>query len=474
MCACAIATYAAQPDITGRVVCNGKPMANVVVTDGYDCVLTDANGNYTLEGKRDVRFVYVSTPAGYLPMSNGSTPKFYTPIEQGRSTYDFILKHNPHNDNHHLFVLQADAQVMAIENVADYGRYMRDVQNYVASIRGKRDVFGIDCGDLVGDNASLFEPYTAATDSAIDFPMYRVIGNHDMTYGGRSFETSYSTFESHYGPIYYSFNRGKAHYIVIDNNFYLDRDYQYVGYIDERTFRWMEQDLKYVPKGSLIFVAMHIPTSSTKKLVWNALLQDETSNAQGLYDILKDYNAHLLTGHSHFNLNVCFNDSLMEHNTAAVCGMWWRAPICQDGTPQGCGVYEVDGDKVKWIYKSAGYDADYQMRAYAVGQSEECPDAIVANVWNYDDSWKVEWLEDGVLMGTMEQFTGFDPEATAICRDRKRVKYEWIQPLKTTHLFKAVPKNLKAKIEVRVTDRFGRVYRQLVNSNSITNISDKH
>ena len=31
------------------------------------------------------------------------------------------------------------------------------------------------------------------------------------------------------------------------------------------------------------------------------------------------------------NVNVCFNDSLMEHNTAAVCGTWWRADINVDG-----------------------------------------------------------------------------------------------------------------------------------------------
>ena len=65
---------------------------------------------------------------------------------------------------------------------------------------------------------------------------------------------------------------------------------------------------------------MHIPSSSTKELEFNALLPDETSNASSLYDLLKGYEAHLLTGHTHNNGNVVFNDSLMEHNTAAVCG----------------------------------------------------------------------------------------------------------------------------------------------------------
>lgn len=461
-CLWIITAKGAQPDVYGRVTCKGKPVSGVVVTDGYDCVQTDADGKFRIEGKRDVRFVYLSTPSGYKPVASGSVPRYYQPYENGKTEYDFTIDRNERDDNHQLLVVQADVQMTCASDVKSYGKYLEDVRGYVDKVRGKRDVVGFDLGDLVGDTPSLFPDYIKTTDDNVDYPYYRAIGNHDMTYGGRSFETSYKTFESYFGPIYYSFNRGKAHYIVINNNFYLDRDYQYVGYIDERTFQWLEQDLKYVPKGSLVFVAMHIPTSSTKKLAWNTLLQDETSNAQGLYDILKGYDAHLLTGHSHFNLNVCFNDSLMEHNTAAVCGMWWRADVCQDGTPQGCGIYEVDGNKVKWIYKSKGKPADYQLRAYAVGKSQDCPDAIVANVWNWDEKWKVEWYENGKRMGDMEQFTGYDPEATEICKDRDRVKYEWITPITTPHLFRAVPKNAKAKIEVRATDRFGNVYRQSI------------
>ena len=63
----------------------------------------------------------------------------------------------------------------------------------------------------------------------------------------------------------------------------------------------------------------------------------------------------------------------------------------------------------------------------------------------------------------MTHFTGFDPEARAICSDKKRVVYDWISPVQTEHLFRATPKNPKAKIEVRVKDRFGRVFTEKVN-----------
>ena len=111
----------------------------------------------------------------------------------------------------------------------------------------------------------------------------------------------------------------------------------------------------------------------------------------------------------------------MEHNTAAVCGIWWHADVCIDGTPQGYGVYEVDGNQVKWYYKSAGHPKDYQFRSYAAGTSKEFPKDIIANVWNWDKNWKVEWLENGKVMGTMTQYTGVD-EVQEIQKENAELK----------------------------------------------------
>lgn len=304
--------------ITGQVKCQGDGVANVVVTNGFDCVLTDASGKYTIPYHRDARFVYVTTPAGYLPQRDGSLPLFYQHIIEGTFIYDFSLVKNPRNDDRHLFLVQADVQLGKGEDVAAYAEYLKDMREFI-NRHSEYDLFVLDCGDIVGNALSLFPSYKQTSD-VLDVPMYRVIGNHDMEYGVRSYEHSYKTYEECFGPIYYSFNRGKAHYIVLDNCYYINRNYRYIGYIDERTLQWIEKDLAFVPKDHLVFVSMHIPSSSTKELEFNALLPDETSNASSLYDLLKGYEAHLLTGHTHNNGNVVFNDSLMEHNTAAVCG----------------------------------------------------------------------------------------------------------------------------------------------------------
>ena len=121
-----------------------------------------------------------------------------------------------------------------MDDIRGYADFLKDMNAYLADYRGKREMFSIDCGDIVGDSPHLFPAYID-TVSALDLPIYRAIGNHDMTYGGRTFEYSYSKFEELFGPIYYSFNKGKAHYIVIDNCFYVNRNYQYIGYVDERT-----------------------------------------------------------------------------------------------------------------------------------------------------------------------------------------------------------------------------------------------
>lgn len=451
-------------NIRGKVICGGKGVQGVVVTDGINCTLTDAKGGYILSPQRDARFVYLSVPSGYLPKTEQTIPLFYQKIDTTKqNTYNFELKKSRNDDTSHLFIVQADAQVTSEDDIKAYSRFIQDMKEYIKPYTDKRDVFGIDCGDIVGDTPSLYPSYIN-TVSSLNFPIYRAIGNHDMTYGGRTFEYSYRTFESYFGPIYYSFNKGKAHYIVLDNCFYVNRDYQYIGYIDERTFAWLEQDLSYVPKDRLVFVVMHIPSSLQKKLRYNTLDQDETVNAAALYELLEGYNTHIISGHTHFNTNVCFKDSLMEHNTAAVCGTWWRADINVDGTPRGYGIYEVDGNQLKWIYKSAGYPLEYQFRAYSAGISDEYPSDIIANIWNWDEQWKVEWYENGKRMGEMQQYKGYDPMAKAICSDKEKVKYDWISPVMTEHLFHATPHDKKAKIEIKVTDRFGNVYTQTIDN----------
>lgn len=447
--------------IAGRVTAPEGPLADVTVSDGYNCTRTDATGLFTMEVSPDANYVSVSTPAGYLPpVDELNHPLFYLPLKDDQVVYEFELVKNPRDDRRHTFMTQADIQVVAEEELNEYDHQVADAREHLATL-GDVDIFGLDCGDIVGDHPELY-PSSLKHRAALGFPVYHVMGNHDEQYYGRTHETSQARFEKYFGPSNYSFNRGDVHYVAVDNCFYIGRDYFYMGYLDERTFRWLEQDLANVPEGSTVVMFMHIPLrneAGNHPFRYDGkCVSQETVNAGAVEELLKPYNVHMITGHQHWNNNVEHSDSLYEHNTAAACGLWWQTPVCEDGTPRGYGVYNVNGTDFDWYFKSTGYDPSYQMRVYLPGDSKEAPEEIVANVWNADSQWKVEWLEDGKVMGEMERFVAKDPLTLALIADRSKLKYSWTSASPTNHMFKAKPVNPGAKVTVRATDRFGRVY----------------
>jgi hypothetical protein len=96
------------------------------------------------------------------------------------------------------------------------------------------------------------------------------------------------------------------------------------------------------------------------------------------------------------------------------------------------------------------------MRLYAPGKSQDKPNSVVANVWNWDPAWKVEWMQDGKPMGEMERFTGKDPWAIELYLGPELpAKHKWVEPSLTEHLFAAMPASGAKEVTVLATDRFG-------------------
>ncbi|MCK9437380.1 MAG: hypothetical protein M0Q12_09250, partial [Synergistaceae bacterium] len=88
--------------VEGKVTSEGEGLPNVVVTDGYQCVVTGSDGSFRLIPHQNAKFIYISTPAGYLPAEEMQVPLFYIPIEKGRECYDFALRKNPLDDTRQL------------------------------------------------------------------------------------------------------------------------------------------------------------------------------------------------------------------------------------------------------------------------------------------------------------------------------------------------------------------------------------
>ena len=72
-------TSAAPGIVKGRITdTQGKPVAQVVVTDGRNFTTTDAMGHYRMESDAERQpLVYISTPSAYkLPETDGIADKF--------------------------------------------------------------------------------------------------------------------------------------------------------------------------------------------------------------------------------------------------------------------------------------------------------------------------------------------------------------------------------------------------------------
>jgi len=446
--------------VKGKIHCNGKGLEGVKVTDGVQWVTTDRKGYFSLKVyDPENEFVYYSLPSGFeSPVING-VPVFYKVLNKKQKTQqvNFELNKAQRSQHNHAFVVWADPQVMDEVELEMLGQVTNRVKQTVDELKKQMPVHAIAVGDLVFDRFHLFEPYKQ-TITPLNIPFYQVIGNHDMDYNNRSDERSADTFRKHFGPEYYSFNVGNIHYIVLKNVFYYGYSYRYMGYINERQLSWLEKYLADVPKGSTLVVSLHIPTrygESPKLLSPTGNLSDRVINSEALYKILAPYNSHLLAGHSHKQWNTIVSPNLFEHVHAAASGAWWQGPIGVDGTPNAYTVYSVEGDSISWKLHTVEGGASDQFKVYYPGADSNYPTSIIANVYNYDPAWKVEWMEDGKVMGQMTQYWGIDPLAGATYISGANKKYSWLGASQTSHLFHSQPANPNARLSVRVTDRFG-------------------
>lgn len=102
---------------------SGNPIPGVVVSDGYGCVTTDANGVYQMERYKKARFVHYSTPAGYaINTSADNYPLFYAEIVHKNiaDRHDFVLTPLPAPESDFTLVCIADPQCATTAEISRY------------------------------------------------------------------------------------------------------------------------------------------------------------------------------------------------------------------------------------------------------------------------------------------------------------------------------------------------------------------
>ena len=475
--------------VFGRVTdTNGEPVVGAVVTDGEFCVQTDDRGDYKIKSNLDyVRFVTISTPSEYKFAFRKSVPQNFLRIPRNVKAVraNFVLEKREKPVEKYTVAMIGDPQMKGIK-VDSAGYKLRNYiyPDIVALKENKSasedEFFAINLGDLVfNDMAKLDDYLEVISDSNV--PMFHAIGNHD--YDQTTFlNTQLGTmhFEEFLTPTYYSFNIGKVHYVIV-NDISFSRKLHKQKYrlgLEYWHYKWLERDLKFVPKDHTIVICGHA------QLFRNFKKADADSKKNLSYarysKLLSQYaRVYSWSGHYHYNFGYDYaNSTVAAHeplkNITSICvartcgGLHCNRDLYNDGTPNGYMVMEVDGDKIEWYYKSIGHDRDYQMHVY--DPTRTGGELVKVNIWNWSkDYWSnPEWWENGVKVGEMTH--KFEKDI-AFVEDHNekgphilggRDKSDKARPYNAHGMFHIKPSEGVHSGEVRVTDNFGKTYIQKV------------
>ena len=500
------------PEVSGRVTySDGTPAAGVSISDGYSVVQTATDGSYTLKPNKDCWYIFYSVPADCkVPINNYGQPCFFTRYDRSTTTYNFTLEKlaGGKESAFSLFCL-ADPQCKDNRETDNKKRRHGDrfSQESIPAIKAhaatkSNPCYGTTLGDIVysegGRNNEAFmddmRDYMAADKSGM--PIFQVMGNHDYTYfhtnkpiNPDATSSTYNikaqrAFETVFGPINYSWNRGDAHIIGMRTMQWSKNDTwnSYSTTFTAEQLEWLRQDLAAVPKDKLVILCVHIPISTSSN-----------ANIKSAIAMLKQFKeAHIMSGHTHYGRNI-ESSGIYEHVHGAVCGQWWWSNMNGDGVPNGYGVYDIEGNTIKnWYYMGVNEgmnSRDYQMRLYRGDIKGGTPTqsfevqlghgVLLANVFNADSSWKVVVYENGVLSGEMTRMSNKKYNADALgnypCLIPTDSSQDWwsigyhigvVGRGKNSsysnacyHMYKYTLKNSNTTdIRVEATDRFGRTY----------------
>lgn len=394
------------------------------------------------------------------------------------ASVDFALVPRQESDRFRLLVF-GDPQVL---DERELGYFEKGL---VAEVANAKDVaFGISLGDMVQENLNLFGNYIQVM-GRVGIPWYNVLGNHDTNSDAPSDSLHAETFQASFGPATYSFNYGKAHFIVLDDNLYPDPrggKGLWAGY-SQKQLEFVENDLKQVSKDQLVVLANHIQLNIVNE---NSFRKNDKL---ALFEKLKGYtHTLLLSAHTHNNQQFYHGEQegwlnpkpLHEFNVGATCGNWFSGrvneegiirSVMSDGTPSGYVHLNINGNAYTADYKAGGKPADYQMGLFHRKVLStiwwDNRGFVYANFFMGDKNSKVQCRIDGKEWKTMKRVEEADPAyiSELYAWDRSDTLIAGRRPTEPaicTHLWRTqLPGNLPVgehTLEVQATDLFGKVH----------------
>jgi Calcineurin-like phosphoesterase len=327
-------------------------LAGIVVSDGAEVVETGSDGVYRLAATGRNVFVVV-------PGARRATAGWYRPTSP---SIDFALAPS---------AAGAPWRFAHLSDTHVHDGNVDRMRRALALAQSRKPDFVIVTGDLNKDALRVDEATArarmelyASEAAKAPMPVRSAPGNHDIFGIERHLSLvpasnpSYgkALYEQILGPRYYSFDRGRIHFIVLDT-LGID-DLWYYGLLENDELSWLRKDLAHVPTGTTVVTAGHVPLRTgaftdefTAEGPGRTLMtvKGETfyrhvvRNVPALAEILKPYRWTLaLQGHTHQGERLrLFDGGVTRFHTAPAVD---HAP--GEPAPSGIFVYTVSGEQI--------------------------------------------------------------------------------------------------------------------------------
>jgi hypothetical protein len=493
-----------------------RGIANVMVSNGFDVVKTDADGKWTLP-VRDGDSVFVIKPAGwtlpvdpvtnlphfaYVHAPNGSPNLGFrfagvAPTGPLPASIDFALRRGEDAGRFNA-VLFTDPQPESLHEVG----YIRD--DVVAGVDASEAAFGITHGDVMFDDLSYYPRYNKII-GTIGLPWFNCRGNHDMNLESPDNVHAAETFKRVFGSRWLAFQHGRVTFILLDNVEYLGTNPshpnglgKYQGHFGDRQINFIRNVLTNVPRDDLVVLSFHIPLRTH-------VIDDAANNTIDMKDFLAAISSHRNTvsfcGHTHTNEHWYFGSAdgysgggvHHHHVLAAVSGSWWSGPfdprgipmaLQSDGSPNGFHILSVDGTNYVTTLVPAHDPSRGQMRimldnqlhgldkevihGYPVGSLFSGPipadslasTRLLVNLFDGGPRSKIDVVLGDRPPATLTPVARLDPFVVETYERNRDTKKSWVEAVKSSHLWQmTLPGDLGVgahRVMVRASDEYGR------------------
>lgn len=511
--------------VAGTVECDGKPVAGVKVSDGYEVTKTDKKGCYYLKSKKQNPQLFISVPVGYEAWRDDVIPQYWADFTEAPDVFerhDFRLKKADYSK--HAIVILTDLHMANQRNdfATFSGHYMDRIRKEIKDLEAKGyNVFSFHLGDGSWDQYWYVNDFPISrlreTFNKVDYPtpLYNIMGNHDNN-GGEVWEENKNMdfeaakpFMKAFGPRYYSFDAGKVHYVFLDNIVYKNEPTDkektegiagkrnFTEKITPEQFAWLRKDLADVSPETPIIVAMHCPLVKYKGATTEIEPKLNKESVDSLMKILAPYKeVHTVSGHTHRQAltRIPGENKVIDHNICAASGStWWTTGFgcksyCMDGNPGGYEIFTIDGKDIKWRHETWDYEPGRQFIAYDMNKVKEYfnnngeykaylklypkasaydkvpKNTIYINLWAWDPEGKLKVTENGKEL-PVEMFMGENPDFTATSLLQRSIwmnKYTKSAKKQTFRMFKVTASAADTPIEISWTDPFGVEFKETI------------